>query len=63
MRDVFGSTATCVPIAALVVDAHGVLAQQERHHLQVFAVGAGTERTDTGTDCHIIIYSDHEKKR
>lgn len=33
---------TCVSISALVVDAHGVLAQQELHHLQVFSVGACT---------------------
>lgn len=32
---------TCVSISALIVDAHRILAHQELHHFQVFAVGAG----------------------
>lgn len=33
-------------ISTLMVDAHGILAQQKFHHLQVFSVGACTERQD-----------------
>lgn len=31
---------TCVSISALIVDAHRILARQELHHFQVFAVSA-----------------------
>lgn len=33
---------TCVSVSALIVDAHGTLAQQEFDHLQIFPVGACT---------------------
>lgn len=43
-------------ISALVVDARGILAQQELHHLQVFPVGARTVTQDAGNVYSSVFY-------